>query len=50
MTRTSFRQLIVLAVLLAEWLVYHRDAVTRLWRGLRRAPASVPGPPGSRSR
>ena len=32
--------LIVLAVLLAEWLVYHRDAVTRLWRGLRRAPAA----------
>ena len=28
--------LIVLVVLLAEWLVYHRDAVTRLWRGLRR--------------
>ena len=32
--------LIVLTVLLAEWLVYHRDAVTRLWRGLRRAPAA----------
>src|SRR6185437_13396946 len=30
--------LIVLAVLLVEWLVYHRDAVTRLWRGLRRRP------------
>jgi Ca-activated chloride channel family protein len=30
--------LVVLVVLLAEWLVYHRDAVTRLWRGLRRAP------------
>lgn len=27
--------LLVLAVLLAEWLVYHRDAVTRLWRGAR---------------
>jgi hypothetical protein len=27
--------LIVIAVLLVEWLVYHRDAVTRLWRGLR---------------
>ena len=32
--------LIVLTVLLAEWLVYHRDAVTRLWRALRRAPAA----------
>jgi Ca-activated chloride channel homolog len=31
--------LIVLGVLLVEWLVYHRDAVTRLWRGLRRRPA-----------
>jgi Ca-activated chloride channel homolog len=30
--------LVVIAVLLAEWLVYHRDAVTRLWRGLRRRP------------
>ncbi len=30
--------LIVLAVLLLEWLVYHRDAVTRLWRGVRRRP------------
>ena len=27
--------LIALAVLLAEWIVYQRDAVTRLWRGLR---------------
>ena len=27
--------LLVLAVLLAEWMVYQRDAVTRLWRGLR---------------
>ena len=36
--------LVVLAVLLAEWLVYHRDAVTRLWRGLRRRPAeAAPG-------
>jgi Ca-activated chloride channel homolog len=34
--------LVVLAVLLAEWLVYHRDAVTRLWRGVRR-PRSVTG-------
>jgi hypothetical protein len=32
--------LVVLAVLLVEWLVYHRDAVTRLWRGLRRTPAA----------
>jgi len=32
--------LIVLFVLLAEWLVYHRDAVTRLWRGLRRGPSA----------
>jgi len=31
--------LIVLGVLLVEWLVYHRDAVTRLWRGVRRQPA-----------
>ncbi|TME10119.1 MAG: hypothetical protein E6I65_09565 [Chloroflexi bacterium] len=37
--------LIVLAVLLAEWLVYHRDAVTRLWRGIRRRPAE-PAAPG----
>jgi hypothetical protein len=27
--------LAVIAMLLLEWLVYHRDAVTRLWRGLR---------------
>ena len=33
--------LIVFVVLLAEWLVYHRDAVTRLWRGLRRRPAEA---------
>jgi Ca-activated chloride channel homolog len=32
--------LVVLAVLLVEWLVYHRDAVTRLWRGLRRTAAA----------
>ena len=32
--------LIVLAVLIAEWLVYHRDAVTRLWRGLRQTPGA----------
>jgi hypothetical protein len=36
--------LVVLAVLLVEWLVYHRDAVTRLWRGVRRRPAeTAPG-------
>ncbi|NJD30218.1 MAG: VWA domain-containing protein [Chloroflexi bacterium] len=35
--------LLVLAVLLAEWLVYHRDAVTRLWRNIR--PAPPPAPP-----
>jgi hypothetical protein len=39
--------LVVLVILLLEWLVYHRDAVTRLWRGIRRRPAA-PGPtPGS---
>ncbi|MBI3746026.1 MAG: hypothetical protein HY264_05800, partial [Chloroflexi bacterium] len=27
--------LLVLVVLMAEWLVYQRDAVLRLWRGLR---------------
>jgi hypothetical protein len=44
--------LIVLVVLLVEWLVYHRDAVTRLWRGLRRAPAptSPGGPTSGRNR
>jgi VWA domain-containing protein/aerotolerance regulator-like protein len=43
--------LVALAVLLAEWLVYHRDSVTRLWRGLRRAgPAAGPGQPAGRSR
>ncbi|MBA3876190.1 MAG: hypothetical protein C0498_04510 [Anaerolinea sp.] len=43
--------LLVLAVLLAEWMVYQRDAVTRLWRGLRTrlgqgevAPAGGRGP------
>jgi hypothetical protein len=36
--------LVVLAVLLVEWLVYHRDAVTRLWRGVRRRAAeTAPG-------
>ena len=42
--------LIALAVLLAEWIVYQRDAVTRLWRGLRgrlgRAEATPTGGPG----
>jgi hypothetical protein len=28
--------LVVLLVLTIEWLVYQRDAVTRLWRGVRR--------------
>jgi von Willebrand factor type A domain/Aerotolerance regulator N-terminal len=37
--------LVVIGFLLAEWLVYHRDAVTRLWRGLRRA-GPEPGPGG----
>jgi von Willebrand factor type A domain/Aerotolerance regulator N-terminal len=35
--------LVVLALLIAEWLVYHRDAVTRLWRGIRRGPAEAAG-------
>jgi Ca-activated chloride channel family protein len=42
--------LIAIAVLLAEWIVYQRDAVTRLWRGFRgrlgrgeAAPTSGPG-------
>lgn len=38
--------LIVIGFLVAEWLVYHRDAVTRLWRGLRRGAAPEPGPTG----
>jgi hypothetical protein len=41
--------LVVLVVLLAEWLVYHRDAVTRLWRGITRSPAGA-APPTSRGR
>jgi len=43
--------LIVLTILVIEWLVYHRDAVTRLWRGVRRTPAA-PGtaPPSGGSR
>jgi hypothetical protein len=37
---------VALVVLLVEWLVYHRDAVTRLWRGLRRRPIeTAPGSP-----
>jgi hypothetical protein len=35
--------LVVLVVMLAEWLVYHKDAVTRLWRGLRRTPTPRTG-------
>ncbi len=35
--------LVVLAFLIAEWLVYHRDAVTRLWRGVRGAPSAAAG-------
>ena len=35
--------LVVIAVLLVEWLVYHRDAVTRLWRGLRGHGAASAG-------
>jgi hypothetical protein len=27
--------LVVLAILIVEWLVYQRDAVTRIWRGVR---------------
>lgn len=42
--------LVVIAVLLAEWIVYQRDAVTRLWRGLRarlgRGEAAPTGPSG----
>jgi Ca-activated chloride channel homolog len=41
--------LVVLAVLLIEWLVYHRDAVTRLWRGVRhRTPEPTSGARPSR--
>jgi Ca-activated chloride channel family protein len=42
--------LVVLVVLLLEWLVYHRDAVTRLWRGVRArgAAPTTPAAPGSR--
>ncbi len=37
--------LVALTFLLFEWLVYHRDAVTRLWRGLRRGSVE-PGAAG----
>jgi hypothetical protein len=33
--------LVVLVVLLAEWLVYQRDAVTRIWRAIRRRPVQA---------
>jgi hypothetical protein len=42
--------LVVLVVLLAEWLVYHRDAVTRLWRGARRRPAEAASGPSKAGR
>jgi hypothetical protein len=35
--------LVALVVLAVEWLVYHRDAVTRIWRGLRRRGPSPEG-------
>jgi Ca-activated chloride channel homolog len=38
--------LVVIGFLVAEWLVYHRDAVTRLWRGLRPGAPPEPGPAG----
>jgi hypothetical protein len=39
--------LVVLTFLIVEWLVYHRDAVTRLWRGIRREPAPTGPTAGS---
>jgi VWA domain-containing protein/aerotolerance regulator-like protein len=45
--------LVVLLVLIAEWLVYHRDAVTRLWRGVRGRTAGTAqgaGPVSGRNR
>jgi hypothetical protein len=46
--------LIVLVVLLVEWLVYQRDAVTRIWRAIRRRPVpatpSEPTPGAGRGR
>jgi hypothetical protein len=38
--------LVVLGFLLAEWLVYHRDAVTRLWRNVRGRAGPEPGAAG----
>ena len=38
--------LLVLFVLMAEWLVYQRDAATRLWRGFRRRFGGPGGPAG----
>ena len=38
--------LVVLGFLLAEWLVYHRDAVARLWRNVRGRAGPEPGPAG----
>jgi Ca-activated chloride channel homolog len=38
--------LVALVILLLEWLVYHRDAVIRVWRSLRRRDAASPGRPG----
>ena len=35
--------LVALAILTVEWLVYQRDAVTRLWRGVRRREAAPEG-------
>src|SRR3990172_5700553 len=35
--------LIAIAVLLTEWIVYQRDAVTRLWRGFRGRPGGGGG-------
>jgi hypothetical protein len=40
--------LLVLGFLVAEWLVYHRDAVTRLWRGIRRSGPAPSSPPAGR--
>jgi hypothetical protein len=37
--------LVVIGFLLVEWLVYHRDAVTRLWRGLRSGGGTTPVTP-----
>jgi von Willebrand factor type A domain/Aerotolerance regulator N-terminal len=43
--------LLVLVILLAEWMVYQRDAVTRLWRGLRaRLGRAEPAPTGGPGR